>query len=742
MALPGAARYPNPRRCPAALQLRAGGKVEPVITYVARMHTIRNSRRDSTARLGIAALTGLVLVVTAVMPPFAAFAEETRALSEIIVTAQRREQPAIEHAGNIAGLQADTLAGVRHQHVHELFTRVSGVWLSRGSGQESLTAIRSPVLTGPGSCGGFLFLEDGIPTRPAGFCNVNQLFEVHTEQAQSIEVIRGPGNALYGANALHGTVNTLMPMPGERRRPQLAAEAGANDYYRLRAQIPFDSSAAHLVSFVLTDDGGFRDDTGYRQAKLHMKATSAFYGGELTTALSLSDLDQDTAGFITGRDAYRDPERNRSNPNPEAFREAASARLYAIWSRKLPAFDLDVRPYVRRTDMRFLQHFLPGQPLEENGHVSAGVITAFTFTGDRYQTVAGFDLEWSDVFLRQTQQGPTPGSDFLRETRPEGKHYDYDVSGLNAAVYAQVSRQLSDRLTIAAGLRAEHVAYDYDNRMLSGNTRDDGTACGFGGCLYTRPEDRSDSFSVLVPKLSAAWRADGDTTIYTTLSQGFRPPQMTELYRLQSGQTVAELDTENLDSLEIGVRRMKADWTADLSAFVMRKRDSVFRDAEGFNVSGARSRHEGIEAAIDVELYPGWLLSLDASYARHRYDFDRIAARGETFVAGRDIDTAPRWLGSAEIVYDDPSGAHWALQWTAIGRYYLDAENRFEYPGHGIFNLRVGIPLARGVGLFVRLNNLGDRAIADRADYAFGEYRYFPGRGREVFAELRFDAGR
>ena len=38
-----------------------------------------------------------------------------------------------------------------------------GTLIQRGSGQESLTAIRSPVLTGPGSCGAFLMLENGVP---------------------------------------------------------------------------------------------------------------------------------------------------------------------------------------------------------------------------------------------------------------------------------------------------------------------------------------------------------------------------------------------------------------------------------------------------------------------------------------------------------------------------------------------------------------------------------------------------
>jgi hypothetical protein len=35
-----------------------------------------------------------------------------------------------------------------------------------------------------------------------------------------------------------------------------------------------------------------------------------------------------------------------------------------------------------------------------------------------------------------------------------------------------------------------------------------------------------------------------------------------------------------------------------------------------------------------------------------------------------------------------------------------------------------------------RIMNLADTAYADRADYAFGNYRYFPGRGRTAFIEL------
>jgi outer membrane receptor protein involved in Fe transport len=72
------------------------------------------------------------------------------------------------------------------------------------------------VLTGAGACGAVLVLEDGIPIRPVGSCNVNELFEVNLEQAAAIEVLRGPGSVLYGSSAVHGVINVIPPMPAER----------------------------------------------------------------------------------------------------------------------------------------------------------------------------------------------------------------------------------------------------------------------------------------------------------------------------------------------------------------------------------------------------------------------------------------------------------------------------------------------------------------------------------------------
>ena len=684
-----------------------------------------------TLKFGAAAALAACLLAPSVALP-------AEVIEELVVTSQRREQPRLWHPGNIDQLGAAALAEVRHHHMHELLSRVSGVWLSRGSGQEHLTAIRSPVLTGAGSCGAFLFLEDGIPIRPAGFCNVNGLLEANTEQAQAIEVIRGPANALYGSNALHGITNVLMPMPGPDRAPGASLEVGANDFYRVNVQAPFTTESPWFASLVYANDGGFRDDAGYQQAKLHSKVRFDAGDGDVVLGFSATDLDQETAGFILGEDAYKDPDINRSNPNPEAYRKASAQRLYGIWQTTTGRVDVDVRPFLRHSDMEFLQHFLPGQPLEENGHVSAGALATFALDGDDHRTIFGVDVEWADMFLKQTQDGPTVGPPFLVETRPEGKHYDYDVTSTNVAAYVQTDWAVDERFSIAAGLRLDYIAFDYNNRMLDGNTRDDGTPCGFGGCLYSRPADRSDSFANFAPKVTLSYRFSDTISGYGSLSRGFRAPQATELYRLQSGQEVADLKSERLDAFEIGARSITGNLSLDVAYFAMRKRNSVYRDADGFNVTGAASLHRGVEVTVDWQFADAWSVALNATYARHTYDFDVVASRGETFVSGRDVDTAPRWLGSLELKYTPTPRIDTALQLASIGKYYLDAENRFDYPGHTIANLRAGFAFGDNVDVILRLNNVTDRDIADRADYAFGDYRYFPGRGRELFAEIRY----
>jgi outer membrane receptor protein involved in Fe transport len=549
-------------------------------------------------------------------------------IEEVVVHASIRDD--VGAAGSVSWIDAQTIADIHASHPFEVFARLPGVWISRGSGQEHLTAIRSAVLTGAGACGEFLFLEDGIPIRPAGFCNVNNLFEVDTEQAAAIEVWRGPASAVFGGNALHGTVNVVTPRP---EGAQVGIEAGAYGYYQLQAQFAEDGFG---IAAVGTGTNGWRDDTGFGEQKLVASIETSVGGWEVRNTFSATNLNQETGAFVVGYEAYEDDDLRDTNPSPEAFRDAWSLRAASHWTTDT----VRISPYLRRSRMHFLQHFLPGEPDETNDQTSAGVLATIDFTGASLDVRVGGQAEWAEGGLVEYQDNPTPGSPFLMATRPQGQHYDYDVRSLMAAGYYDLTWRFAPRTRLLQSARLEWLDYEYDNHALDGNTKEDGTPCGFGGCLYTRPADRSDQFTDVAGRIGVEHDLGSDL-VYIMAGTGFRPPQVTELYRLQSGQQVADLDSERLYSIEAGYRA--GNWS--VAAFAERTRNFIFRDASGFNVSDGKTKALGVEFDFAWQ-FGNHHLDVNGTYAEHRYDFDREVSGGEQIRDDNMIDTAPRWLGS------------------------------------------------------------------------------------------------
>ena len=617
--------------------------------------------------------------------------------------------------GSAGLVDAEELAEIRPTHIHEVLVRIPGVWVSRGSGHEHLTAIRSAVLTGAGACGAFLFLEDGLPIRPAGFCNINNLFEVNAEQAAGIEVWRGPASAALGGNALHGAINVATPDPAES---SVGIEGGSYGYAQLRGTL-VAARGNHRIALSAngSHSNGYRDDTGYGQQKLSFIHVADMGAWQVRNTLNATNLNQETGGFVRGYKAYDDGDLRRTNPNPQAYRDAWSWRAASHWSNGA----WRVSPYLRRSRMVFRQHFLPGQPTETNEQTSGGVLAGYSFDAGAAFGQLGAQLEYMRGSLTEIQDGPTLGSAFLVGTRPPGRHYDYDVDSFMGALFYDLNLNLGERTRLVHGLRVETLGYDYDNNHLVGNTRDDGSRCGFGGCLYTRPPSGDDSFTEVAGRIGVEREFGAGGIAYITAGTGFRPPQVTELYRLQRGQTVADLDSERLLSIEAGLK--DNGWS--VSVFRERSRHYIFREANGFNVSDGKTRSHGVEFA--AEWAPaGHVFSLAGTYAVHKYDFSRRAGGGEVIEDGNLIDTAPRWLGSARWRYQPNDAWYSEFEVNYIGKHFIDAANNHEYPGHAVINWRGGLRLGERSEVFARAINLLDKRYADRADFAFGSYRYFP----------------
>lgn len=698
-----------------------------------------------------------LLFIAALLPAVVVGADDsddslaTQGPQDIVVTGTRARQSAAVTPASVSRVDADELEEIAPHHQADALNRDPGVYIQRGGGAESLVAIRSPVLAGAGACGAFLVAEDSLPIRPVGFCNLNEMFELNYEQADRLEVLRGPGSALFGASAVHGIVNAITPDPAYL--PPFAAgfEGGADSFKRIRlgAAHSFDDYVDRSIGFygVATRAPGWRDASGVDEAKLNLLGHTSFGGGDLQLRASGTVLNQETAGFIQGFNSYRDEALARSNPNPEAFRDASSARIaghYDIDDVFGAGSRVETALMYRRSRMDFSQHFLIGKPVEHNEQTSYYGTASATVPWDRVTLRVGMDAETAHTALTEFQSGPaTDGSPAANRIRPAGYHYDYTVDSRSGGATLGLDYRPIESVTASVALRADQTDYNYDNHMLTGNTDQNGVPCP-GGCLYTRPADRDDTFDNVSPRVTLSWQASPANFIYLNGSTGFRPPEMTELYRLQRQQTTADLGSEHLDSGELGWKYHAGTYLSfDLAVYEMKKRNVILRETNGFNVSNGSTSHRGIEYEL---VFTPWIFEHDwrfdftGTIARHQYTFSRSIDGGETIIDGNDVDTAPRQLHNISLTTHFGAAEDWTLNvnWNYVGKYFLDAANTATYPGHELTGLSLSWRAPNALRFHLAVDNLFDRAYADRADFAFGNYRYFPGRGRAAFLSIDY----
>ncbi|RLA45158.1 MAG: TonB-dependent receptor [Gammaproteobacteria bacterium] len=662
--------------------------------------------------------------------------DQTSVINEVTIQGSRTGQSASSWPGSVYTVSEEVLNLVRPRHITEVLVRTPGVWISRGNGQEHLTALRSPVLTGAGACGAFLMAEDNIPLRAAGFCNVNQLLESTSELAERIEVLPGPQSVLYGTNALHGMINVISPSPptstNQPPLTTLALEAGSYDHYRTRfiSTGRADGSIGRsgdswYMGFDGVNDNGYKDDAGFDQQKAKFRYDANFGDIQATTIAAYTNLNQETAGFIRGDDAYKDGSHKRENPNPDAYRDVRSWRLHTRFEYPVDAATLWLfTPYTRHTETEFRMHFLPWQPVEKNKHYSFGWQSALQHRlTEQLDIDLGVDGEYTHGKLQETQ------SDGFSPSIPAGVHYDYKVDARVVSPFVALRWQINEAAQLSVGARYEWLHYDYDNKAPGLSP------CMTGvDCRFTRPDDSIDNFNNPSWQLGGIYEFMPGHSLFVNFARGYRAPQTTELYRLQAGQQETDLDAETLDNIELGLRGEIPGLQYSIAAYQMDKDHVIFQDTNRQNISGAKTSHRGIELAASWAPAAEWYVDINASYAKHTYDSD--IAISETPIKNNDIDTAPRYTGSAQVGKYFANNSRVELEWIYLGSYYTDPENEHSYRGHRLFNLRWQWQATKAWQFGLRLNNLLDEDYADRADFGFGQDRYFVGEPRTGFIEI------
>ena len=144
-------------------------------------------------------------------------------LAEVkVVTASRHAQSIAEAPAAMSVVTAEDIRQLGATELSEALSMVVGVHLGRTNSFFSLAGGIRGFHKLPANK--FVFLIDGIPTSFEVY-GIPELYQlpITLEEIEKIEVLRGPGSSLYGANAMFGVINIIPKYPAVPEGSSLSA---------------------------------------------------------------------------------------------------------------------------------------------------------------------------------------------------------------------------------------------------------------------------------------------------------------------------------------------------------------------------------------------------------------------------------------------------------------------------------------------------------------------------------------
>jgi outer membrane receptor protein involved in Fe transport len=657
-------------------------------------------------------------------------------LGEISVTGTREQTPIAETSHSIGIVKGEDIRDVKPLHPSEVMGRIPGVHVNITGGEGHMTAIRQPITTSPV----YLFLEDGIPSRSTGFFNHNALYEINLPQSDRIEVSKGPGTSLYGSDAIGGIVNVLTRPAPSQAQMEVSAETGENGWGRLLLSGgDTRDDDGYRADLNLTHSDGWRDNTDYdRQSATVRWDRFLDSGATIKTVVSGSNIDQQTAGSsrVSKDDYLNNP---TTNYTPISYRKVEALRISSAYEKSTETTLLSLTPYLRHNTMDMLPNWsLSYDPqLYKTENKSLGLMAKYRmdFVPYRSRIIVGTDLDYSPGSRHENAITATRVGSIYTDYSVGATSYDYDVTFSSVSPYVHGEFSPSEKLRITAGLRYDHMSYDYDNNLSTLTT---GT--------HRRPASTTVNYQHLSPKLGMNYALAKNHNGFIAYRHGFRVPSQSQLFRQGQAENTVNLEAIKVDSIEIGLRgKMATKIGYQVSVYHMSKKDDVVSyrntvDGTRETLNAGETLHRGIELGINNSLTEK--LDVDLSYAYAKHTFEDWQPRTGVDLSGNEMKSAPREIANLRFKYTPEilHGGHFELEWERLGKYWMDDENTHEYAGHNIYNLRAEHHLKPSLTLFGRIKNITDERYATAASFSqFRGEEFAPGMPRSVFVGISYN---
>ncbi|WP_064186927.1 TonB-dependent receptor PqqU, partial [Klebsiella pneumoniae] len=621
------------------------------------------------------------MVVTAA-PTMVSELDTPAAVSVVNGDEMRQAAPRVnlsESLGAVPGLQVQN----RQNYAQDLQLSI------RGFGSRSTYGVR-----------GLRIYVDGIPaTMPDG---QGQTSNIDIGSVDTIEVLRGPFSALYG-NSSGGVINVTSQTGTQPPTVEASSYYGSFGtwHYGMKATGAVgDGSHAGDVDYTVSTNRftthGYRDHSGARKnlanARLGVRINDV---SKLTLLLNSVDIKANDAGGLTA-DEWRD--NPRQSPRGDQYNTRKNTRQTQAglrYERQLSAQDdLSVMMYAGERETTQFQS-IPRAPQLKPSHAGGvidltrhyqGIDTRLTHRGELLVPVtltAGLDYENMSERRKGYENfvmvngAPQYGEQGALRRNERNLMWNVDP-------YLQTQWQLTDKLSLDAGVRYSSVWFDSNDYYITpGNGDDSGDA----------------SYHKWLPAGSLKYALTDAWNVYLSAGRGFETPTINELsYRSdnQSGLNFGLKPSTN-DTVEIGSKTRIGNGLFTAALFQTNTDNEIVVDSSsGGRTSyknAGKTRRQGMELGLDQQFGESWRLKaawtwLDATYRTNVCD--------DASCNGNRIPGIARNMGYASFGYQPEQGWYAGSDIRYMSDIMANDENTAKAPSWTVVGLTTGYKWSYG----------------------------------------------
>ncbi|MBA3442284.1 MAG: TonB-dependent receptor [Pyrinomonadaceae bacterium] len=594
-----------------------------------------------------------------------------------------------------------------------------------------------------------LLLEDGLPLTYAPYGDNASYYHPPIDRFESIEVLKGSGQILYGPTTVGGVVNYVTPNPPIEPSGFVMGTFGSRDYFN--GHLNYGGTWRNtglLFDYTRKQGAGSRENTHFGLNDFNFKSVSTL-GAKQALTLKFNHYGEDSNVTYSGLTEAEYRESPRQNPfkNDSFYGDrygASAAHAYVFnsnavlttnfygayfrrhWWRQ--SSNSNQRPNRLRTlsggdpdctgiadlnttcgnEGRLRQyHFLGAEPRLHVTHQLFNV---------RNEADFGLRVHFETQQRRQENgDSPTSRSGLLVENN-ERRNQAYSGFAQNRFIFGE--------WTITPGIRLEHVKYERTNRLANA-----------GRGVFGRT-----NLTQIVPGLGVSYTPTDKLTVFGGVHRGFAPPRTEDVINNTTG-GVVELDPELSWNYELGLRSTPyAGVKLEATFFRMDYENQIVAASLAGGVgsqltNGGETLHQGAEVAGRVDT-GAIFKSRHNVYVRGAYTFlpdarftgvrfSSVGGFNRTSITGNRLPYASDHTLNAIIGYSHPSGIDALMEANYVSEQYADDLNTIQptadgqrglIPKYTVWNATLNYNVERlRTTFFVTVKNVFDHTyIVDR----------------------------